>query len=48
MAGRIKLLKNGQPVQEKNEPAMYYAEETRSEFDQMCGVSPTMNKSLQG
>ena len=35
MAGRIKLLKNGKPVVEENQPAIYYQEEVRSEFDQM-------------
>ena len=39
MAGRIKLLRDGVPVQEKNDPPMYYQQETRSEFDQMCGTS---------
>ena len=39
MAGRIKLLKNGQPIHEPDDPAMYFEMETPGEFDEMCGVS---------
>lgn len=39
MSGRIKLLKNGNPVNTKDEPPMYHDEETPGEFDAMCGVS---------
>lgn len=39
MAGRIKLLKNGVPVNPKDEPATYYEQEVPGEFDEMCGVS---------
>jgi Domain of unknown function (DUF305) len=38
MAGRIKLLKNGVPVNAEDDPPMYFAMETQSEFDKMCGT----------
>jgi hypothetical protein len=39
MAGRIKLMKDGEPVNPNDEPPMYHDYETPGEFDQMCGVS---------
>lgn len=44
MAGRIKLLKNGVPVNEQDEPAMYYPEEAQGEFDKICGVSLKLDR----
>lgn len=38
MAGRIKLLKNGQPVNRLDEPPMYHEEEKPGEFDKKCGT----------
>lgn len=43
MAGRIKLLKNGVPVNPNDEPATYYEQEVPGEFDQRCGVSTVPN-----
>lgn len=39
MAGRIKLLKNGEPVQPRDQPPMYYQPDVPGDFDQLCGVS---------
>lgn len=38
MAGRIKLLKNGVPVNKKDDPAAYYEQETPGVFDERCGT----------
>lgn len=38
MSGRIKLLKDGSPVASKDEPPLYYQQETPGEFDGMCGT----------
>ena len=38
MAGRIKLLKNGEPVNIKDTPPLYYTLETPGEFDKQCGT----------
>jgi hypothetical protein len=42
MAGRIKLLKDGVPVNNDDSPPLYYQQETPGEFDAMCGVSGTL------
>ncbi|CAB9502771.1 expressed unknown protein [Seminavis robusta] len=38
MAGRMKLLKNGVPVNEQDDPPMYFEMETPGQFDAMCGT----------
>ena len=38
MSGRIKLLKNGEPVNEALEPTIDYVLNPASEFDQKCGT----------
>lgn len=44
MAGRIKLLKDGVPVNSDDSPPLYYQQETPGEFDAMCGVSGTLGR----
>ncbi|CAB9513618.1 expressed unknown protein [Seminavis robusta] len=38
MAGRIKLLKDRVPINELEEPPLYYERESPGEFDEMCGT----------
>jgi uncharacterized protein (DUF305 family) len=38
MAGRIKLLKNGLPINENDMPALGYSYDTPGPFDQKCGT----------
>jgi hypothetical protein len=38
MTGRIKLLKNGVPVAEADEPTLEYRYDTPGEFDDKCGT----------
>jgi uncharacterized protein (DUF305 family) len=38
MSGRIKLLKNGLPINENNVPALGYSYDTPGPFDQSCGT----------
>jgi uncharacterized protein (DUF305 family) len=38
MSGRIKLLKNGLPINESNVPALGYSYDTPGPFDQTCGT----------
>jgi hypothetical protein len=44
MAGRIKLLKDGVPVNSDDSPPLYFQRETPGEFDAMCGVSKTFRR----
>jgi uncharacterized protein (DUF305 family) len=46
MTGRIKLLKNGAPINEANEPSIEYRYDTPGEFDVKCGTFGLDNYQL--
>jgi Domain of unknown function (DUF305) len=46
MTGRIKLLKNGVPIDEANEPSIEYQYDTPGEFDAKCGTFGLDNYQL--